>query len=115
MFDSSAGSSLYNLGNLYGKLGRHHEALELEEKALELRKRIHPENHPAIGSRCCQNWQHVCVTHAAGDAMNNVAGTLAELGRHAEAVELFEKTLAFRQRILPENHPDIGDLVLLPI
>ena len=49
MFDSSAGSSLYNLGNLYGKLGRHHEALELEQKALELRKRIHPANHPAIG------------------------------------------------------------------
>ena len=47
--------------------------------------------------------------------MNNVAGTLAELGRHAEAVELFEKTLAFRQRILPENHPDIGDLVVVPI
>jgi flavoprotein len=23
-----------------------------------------------------------------------------------------KKTLAFRQRILPENHPDIGDLVL---
>ena len=47
--------------------------------------------------------------------MNNVAGTLAELGRHAEAVELFEKTLAFRQRILPENHPDIGDLVVVLI
>jgi hypothetical protein len=40
---------MYNLGNLYGKLGRHHEALELEEKALEFRKRIFPENHPAIG------------------------------------------------------------------
>ena len=40
---------MYNLGNLYGKLGRHHEALELEEKALEFRKKILPENHPAIG------------------------------------------------------------------
>jgi hypothetical protein len=40
---------MYNLGNLLGKLGRHHEALELEVKALELRKKIFPENHPAIG------------------------------------------------------------------
>jgi hypothetical protein len=41
---------MYNLGNLYGKLERHSEALELEEKALAFRKRIFPENHPAIGS-----------------------------------------------------------------
>ena len=41
---------MYNLGNVFGKLGRHHEALEMEEKALEFRKRIFPENHPAIGA-----------------------------------------------------------------
>jgi hypothetical protein len=41
---------MYNLGNLFGKLGRHHEALEMEERALEFRKRIFPENHPAIGA-----------------------------------------------------------------
>jgi hypothetical protein len=41
--------------------------------------------------------------------MNNIAGSLAELGRYAEAVALFEKTLAFRMRILPENHPDLGE------
>lgn len=47
--------------------------------------------------------------------MNNVAGTLFELGRHAAAVALFEKTLAFRQRVLPENHPDIGACSLLAV
>lgn len=41
---------MYNLGNVFGKLGRHHEALEMEENALEFRKRIFPENHPAIGA-----------------------------------------------------------------
>ena len=45
--------------------------------------------------------------------MNNVAGTLFELGRHEAAVALFEKTLAFRQRVLPENHPDIGVCVFV--
>jgi hypothetical protein len=47
--------------------------------------------------------------------MNNVAGTLFELGRHEAAVALFEKTLAFRQRVLPENHPDIGACSLFDV
>jgi hypothetical protein len=42
-------------------------------------------------------------------AMNNLANSYSDLGRHQEAVEMGEKTLEFRRRVLPENHPDIGE------
>ena len=41
--------------------------------------------------------------------MNNLAASYSALGRHQEAVEMKEKTLEFYRRVLPENHPDIGE------
>ncbi len=40
--------------------------------------------------------------------MNNLANTYLALGRHQDALLMREKTLEFRRRVLPENHPDIG-------
>jgi hypothetical protein len=40
--------------------------------------------------------------------MNNLATTYSHLGRNQDALVLQEKTLEFRRRVLPENHPDIG-------
>ncbi len=41
--------------------------------------------------------------------MNNLARTYRELGRHADAVALFEQVLEHFRRVLPANHPDIGE------
>ena len=41
--------------------------------------------------------------------MNNLASTYSELGRHADALALEEKVLEFFRRVLPEDHPDIGE------
>ena len=41
--------------------------------------------------------------------MGNLAASYSALGRHQEALEMREKTLEFRRRVLPENHPDIGE------
>ena len=41
--------------------------------------------------------------------MNNLAASYSALGRHDEALEMREKTLEFYRRVLPENHPDIGE------
>ena len=41
--------------------------------------------------------------------MNNLALSYSDLERHQEAAEMKEKTLEFRRRVLPENHPDIGE------
>ncbi len=45
---------------------------------------------------------------AIGQAMCNLANTYSALGRHQDALVMKEKTLEFRRRVLPENHPDIG-------
>ena len=41
--------------------------------------------------------------------MNNLAGTYSALGRHADALALFEQVLEFQRRVLPANHPAIGE------
>ncbi len=52
------------------------------------------------------------VVGVTGIAMNNLAVTYSELEMHADALALFERALAFRQRVLPEDHPDKCDLIL---
>ena len=46
----------------------------------------------------------------AGVAMSNLAVTYGKLGRHADALALNEKVLEFRRRVLPKDHPDIGEV-----
>ncbi len=41
--------------------------------------------------------------------MNNLALTYSALGRHADALALKEQVLEFRRRVLPANHPLIGE------
>ncbi len=41
--------------------------------------------------------------------MNNLAGTYRALGRHADALAMGEQALEFQRRVLPANHPDIGE------
>ena len=41
--------------------------------------------------------------------MSNLANTYSALGRHRDALVLFQETLEFRQRVLPKKHPQIGD------
>ena len=41
--------------------------------------------------------------------MNNLANTYGDLGRYADALALREKVLEFQQRVLPEDHPNIGE------
>ncbi len=40
--------------------------------------------------------------------MGNLAAEYHALGRHHDALAMQEKTLEFFQRVLPENHPDLG-------
>ena len=41
--------------------------------------------------------------------MNNLAVTCADLGRHADALAMLEKGLEHLRRVLPADHPDIGE------
>ena len=42
--------------------------------------------------------------------MSGLANTYFALGRHADALALKEQVLEFRRRVLPEDHPDIGEV-----
>ena len=41
--------------------------------------------------------------------MSNLAVSYSKLGRHSDALAMRERVLEFRRRVLPENHPDIGE------
>ncbi len=41
--------------------------------------------------------------------MGDLANSHSKLGRHKHALEMDERVLEFRRRVLPENHPDIGE------
>jgi hypothetical protein len=41
--------------------------------------------------------------------MGNLAAIYSALGRHADALVMEKKTLEFRRRVLPANHPEIGE------
>ncbi len=41
--------------------------------------------------------------------MNNLASTFDALGRHADALAMGERVLEFQRRVLPADHPDIGE------
>ena len=108
-----------NLAATYSALGRHEDALAMKERVLELRRRVLPEDHPDIGEghawsgvACCGvivgRWLIFCFRRA-GLAMNNLARTYSALGRHADALAMQERVLEFDRRVLPENHPDIGE------
>ena len=38
-----------------------------------------------------------------------LASVLSDQGRHSDALAMKERVLEFRRRVLPENHPDIGE------
>jgi hypothetical protein len=41
--------------------------------------------------------------------MNNLAVTYSALGRHADALAMFERVLEFQRRVLPADNPEIGE------
>ena len=49
------------------------------------------------------------VWDGTGTAMSNLATSYYNLGRHADALAMQERVVEFRRRVLPENHPDIGE------
>ena len=47
---AALGNSLVGLAATYSALGRHQDAMMMQEKALEFRLRVLPEHHPDIGA-----------------------------------------------------------------
>ncbi len=81
----------------------------MQEKTLEFRRRVLPENHSQIGAmQMGQIHRRHLMLSFAGEAMSNLASSYGALGRQQDALAMQEKMLEFRRHVLPENHPDIG-------
>ena len=79
------------MGSVLRDQGRHGEAVEFEERALDISRRVLPPGHPNI------------ITY-----MSNLANTYTILGRNEDALTMKECVLEFRRRVLPPDDPEIG-------
>ncbi|MBD2515453.1 tetratricopeptide repeat protein [Nostoc sp. FACHB-973] len=79
-----------NLAGLYRATGRYSEAEPLYQQALQLRKRLLGENHPAYAT-----------------SLNNLAGIYKSTGQYSKAELLYQQALELRKRLLGENHADV--------
>ena len=68
--------------------GKYAQAQPLFEKALEIRRRLLTDDHPATAV-----------------SYNNVASNLNAQGKYAQAQPLFEKALEIDRRLLTDDHP----------
>ena len=59
--------------------------------------------------RLATNLMTGVLIRLAGVAMHNLALTYSALRRHADALAMQERVLEFQRRVLPANHPDIGE------
>ena len=49
------------------------------------------------------------MVQRVGTAIGNLSVTYRDLGRHADALAMRERVLELRRRVLPANHPEIGE------
>jgi hypothetical protein len=62
-----------NLATTYASLGRHQDALFLQEKTLEFCRRVLPENHPQIGATRCCGWFIEAEVDASARQRNGIS------------------------------------------
>ena len=90
--DTAPLATVYNnLGSIYGDLGDHKKALEFQLKALAIREKVLPPDHP-----------HLAASY------NNVGATYSDLGDHKKALEFKLKALEIREKVLPPEHPSLA-------
>ena len=74
----------------YHKLGWHQDALVLQEKTLEFRRRMLPENHPEIGTSCF-----------------NISLSYRQAGDFHRAMARAREALRIFQAALPPSHSHV--------
>ena len=93
-----------NLAKTNHERGRHAEALTIFESLLCVYQRSLSEIHLGKGDYSLRS---VALIGKAAAAMDNLAMMYLQLGRHADALAMGEKALAFVRRVQPENYPTI--------
>jgi tetratricopeptide (TPR) repeat protein len=94
--ESQPGSPLqahcyHHFGTTLEGLGRHEEALQNFQRALEIELKAFGENHPAVAI-----------------SYNNIGNSLQNLGRHEKALQNHQRALGIRLKAFGENHPAVA-------
>jgi tetratricopeptide (TPR) repeat protein len=89
--------------------GRHTEALAIFESLLHVYQRSLSEIHLGKGDYSLRS---VALIGEAAAVMDNLSMAYLELGRHADALAMGEKSLESLRCVLPENHPILGKIEL---
>lgn len=90
--DSRHAGLVHSMGRVYGILDRDERALTLHERALALRQRVLPPDHPSLA-----------------DSFDEVGRAYRKLGLHELALPLHQQALSIREQVLPPDHPDVAD------
>jgi len=105
-FVRCAGMAMAHLAATYSTLGRHDDALAMNEKVLEFMRRVLPENHPSIGEG--DVWYGICilliVTVLTGMALYNISCSYKQAGDMPRAMECAREALRIWQAALPPGH-----------
>ena len=80
-----------NVGLALSEYGDYRRSLEYLNKALSIRARVLPPDHPDLAQ-----------------SYNNVGMTYDDLGDHAKALEFQLKALEIGKKVLPSDHPDLA-------
>lgn len=90
------------------RLGMHQDAIVLQKNVLQLYRHSVSDNHPDTCE--CHSFRSSILIYLLnkGIAMEALAYTYHTLHRHQDALELQDKVLKIRSRILPARHPRIG-------
>ena len=59
--------------------------------------------------RLATNLRNGVLIRLAEVSMHNLALTYSALGKHTDALAMREQVLEFRRRVLPADHPEIGE------
>jgi len=122
---------MHVMGLVYNNLGLYPRAQSLDQRALEIRRRVlgpeHPDTLESVNSLTGVLREEGHYSEAEKldretldtrrrvlgpehpdtlSSMNNLANVLSEEGRYAEAEKLYRETLNIRRRVLGPEHPD---------
>ncbi|CAF0764160.1 unnamed protein product [Adineta steineri] len=80
-----------SLGYTKDEQGDYEKAICYYEKALEIRQKTLPSNHPSFAT-----------------SYNNIGCVYNKMGEYSKALSYYEKALEIRQKTLPSNDPDLA-------
>ncbi|XWN34955.1 MAG: tetratricopeptide repeat protein [Roseivirga sp.] len=107
---------LTQMGTTHADAGRHQEALEYHEQALEIRRSLYPDqNHVEVGQSLFnvgEAYRHLGRHQEAIEvarSLHKAGVAYGNLGQHQESLRHYEQALEMRRALYPnQNHADVA-------